>query len=375
MGGAASRHVRVVKDAALWYSCAGPLVTVPAVGSLVVYFPQGHVEQQQRLAQADERTHELMVRFELQPVDEAEAVRAQAAASQEARRAGAAGRRGGRQGREGEKAGAQEAREEGGMDTDNGRTQAARPGGLQAQAAAVQGGVHTHMGAHAQLHMCCKRLSTSDAAPHGGFFIPRKAAESLFPALVSSPLDANEEGPCQQLVASDVFGREWNFRHVYRGSPRRHLLTAGWSALCASWGLAASDRIVFLRAGNGALKVGARRSEAVLAAQQRRQRERERGGGATDSASSAGAAKEGPSNSVAHATAAAGGGRGGGDAAAMMVTASEVLEWAAHCHGVKRAFSVVYHPWYPPSLLPSSHLPPPSSRPAPFPLLPFLCLP
>ncbi|CAI7908054.1 unnamed protein product, partial [Closterium sp. NIES-53] len=53
MGGAASRHVRVVEDAALWYACAGPLVTVPAVGSLVVYFPQGHVEQQQRLAQRD----------------------------------------------------------------------------------------------------------------------------------------------------------------------------------------------------------------------------------------------------------------------------------------------------------------------------------
>ncbi|GJP37832.1 hypothetical protein CLOM_g22238 [Closterium sp. NIES-68] len=144
--------------------------------------------------QADERTHELMVRFELQPVHEA---------------------------------------------------------GLQA-------GVHTNVALHARLHMCCKRLSSSDAAPHGGFFIPCKAAESLFPAL-----NANEEGPCQQLVASDVFGRDWNFRHVYRGSPRRHLLTAGWSALCASWGLAASDRIVFLRAGNGALKVGTRRSEAV----------------------------------------------------------------------------------------------------------------
>ncbi|CAI5474510.1 unnamed protein product [Closterium sp. Yama58-4] len=494
MGSAANRHVRVVEDAALWYACAGPLVTVPAVGSLVVYFPQGHVEQQQRLAQrdppqstesespprsppsglsspiaistsesqsqshnsgddspspshggnsglsqspsqsdssgctlprgcasasppsagqcaqssgspggrggsgggsgtrgadsgsaaesaqakrrqqlppshifcrltavalqADERTHELMVRFDLQPVDEAEAVRVQAAASQEARRAGAGGRR---RGRNGEKADAQEERsEEGGMDADGGRTQAARSGGLQAQAG-VQAGVHTHMGAHARLHMCCKRLSTSDAAPHGGFFIPRKAAESLFPAL-----DANEEGPCQQLVASDVFGREWNFRHVYRGSPRRHLLTAGWSALCASWGLAASDRIIFLRAGNGALKVGARRSEAVLAAQHRRQRERERGRGASDGASSAGAAKD-SSNTGAHAIAAAATSRGGGGSAATAavasVTASQVLEWAAHCHGVKRAFSVVYHPWYPPLL--SSLLPTPALFPSP----------
>lgn len=29
----------------LWYACAGPLVSLPPVGSYVVYFPQGHSEQ------------------------------------------------------------------------------------------------------------------------------------------------------------------------------------------------------------------------------------------------------------------------------------------------------------------------------------------
>jgi hypothetical protein len=29
----------------LWHACAGPLVAMPPVGSLVVYFPQGHSEQ------------------------------------------------------------------------------------------------------------------------------------------------------------------------------------------------------------------------------------------------------------------------------------------------------------------------------------------
>jgi len=29
----------------LWHACAGPLVSIPPVGSLVVYFPQGHSEQ------------------------------------------------------------------------------------------------------------------------------------------------------------------------------------------------------------------------------------------------------------------------------------------------------------------------------------------
>lgn len=34
----------------LWHACAGPLVSLPPVGSLVVYFPQGHSEQVCRLS-------------------------------------------------------------------------------------------------------------------------------------------------------------------------------------------------------------------------------------------------------------------------------------------------------------------------------------
>ncbi|KAE8714075.1 hypothetical protein F3Y22_tig00110201pilonHSYRG00197 [Hibiscus syriacus] len=29
----------------LWHACAGPLVFLPPIGSVVVYFPQGHSEQ------------------------------------------------------------------------------------------------------------------------------------------------------------------------------------------------------------------------------------------------------------------------------------------------------------------------------------------
>ncbi|RWW34311.1 hypothetical protein GW17_00000916 [Ensete ventricosum] len=32
-------------DSELWHACAGPLISLPPVGSLVVYFPQGHSEQ------------------------------------------------------------------------------------------------------------------------------------------------------------------------------------------------------------------------------------------------------------------------------------------------------------------------------------------
>lgn len=34
-----------VLNSELWHACAGPLVSLPAVGSRVVYFPQGHSEQ------------------------------------------------------------------------------------------------------------------------------------------------------------------------------------------------------------------------------------------------------------------------------------------------------------------------------------------
>lgn len=34
-----------VLDSELWHACAGPLVSLPAIGSRVVYFPQGHSEQ------------------------------------------------------------------------------------------------------------------------------------------------------------------------------------------------------------------------------------------------------------------------------------------------------------------------------------------
>lgn len=29
----------------LWHACAGPLISLPKRGSVVVYFPQGHLEQ------------------------------------------------------------------------------------------------------------------------------------------------------------------------------------------------------------------------------------------------------------------------------------------------------------------------------------------
>jgi auxin response factor len=37
--------VRKTLNSELWHACAGPLVSLPQVGGLAYYFPQGHSEQ------------------------------------------------------------------------------------------------------------------------------------------------------------------------------------------------------------------------------------------------------------------------------------------------------------------------------------------
>jgi hypothetical protein len=100
-----------------------------------------------------------------------------------------------------------------------------------------------------------KTLTQSDANNGGGFSVPRYCAETIFPRL-----DYNEDPPVQIVLAKDVHGKVWKFRHIYRGTPRRHLLTTGWSNFVNHKKLVAGDAIVFLRSANGDLCVGVRRS-------------------------------------------------------------------------------------------------------------------
>ncbi|KZV55554.1 auxin response factor 18-like [Dorcoceras hygrometricum] len=60
----------------------------------------------------------------------------------------------------------------------------------------------------------------------------------------------------QNVIAKDVHGETWNFRHIYMGTPRRHLLITGWSTFVNQKKLVAGDSIVFLRADNRDLCVG-----------------------------------------------------------------------------------------------------------------------
>ncbi|CAN4119514.1 unnamed protein product [Withania somnifera] len=101
-----------------------------------------------------------------------------------------------------------------------------------------------------------KILTPSDANNGGGFSVPRFCADSIFPRL-----NFVAEPPVQNLVIRDIHGCEWEFRHIYRGTPRRHLLTTGWSKFVNSKKLVSGDSAVFIRKNTtGELHVGVRRA-------------------------------------------------------------------------------------------------------------------
>ncbi|KAL9859086.1 Auxin response factor 22 [Arabidopsis thaliana] len=66
--------------------------------------------------------------------------------------------------------------------------------------------------------------------------------------------------PAQELIAIDLHGNQWRFKHSYRGTPQRHLLTTGWNAFTTSKKLVVGDVIVFTRGETGELRVGIRRA-------------------------------------------------------------------------------------------------------------------
>ncbi|KAJ7960002.1 Auxin response factor [Quillaja saponaria] len=101
----------------------------------------------------------------------------------------------------------------------------------------------------------CKTLTASDTSTHGGFSVPRRAAEKVFP-----PLDFSQQPPAQELIARDLHDVEWKFRHIFRGQPKRHLLTTGWSVFVSAKRLVAGDSVLFIWNEKNQLLLGIRRS-------------------------------------------------------------------------------------------------------------------
>ncbi|WRX27072.1 B3 DNA binding domain - like 10 [Theobroma cacao] len=211
----------------LWHACAGPLISLPKRGSVVVYFPQGHLEQVSDFsgvaAAYDLPPHVFcrVVDVKLHAEAATDEVYAQVSLVPESEQT----------------------------------EQKLREGKIEA------GGEEEDVEADIKSttpHMFCKTLTASDTSTHGGFSVPRRAAEDCFP-----PLDYNQQRPSQELVAKDLHGLEWRFRHIYRGQPRRHLLTTGWSAFVNKKKLVSGDAVLFLRGEDGELRLGIRRAAQI----------------------------------------------------------------------------------------------------------------
>ncbi|XP_060191390.1 auxin response factor 3 isoform X1 [Lycium barbarum] len=206
----------------LWHACAGPLISLPKKGSAVVYLPQGHLEH---LSEYPSVAYNLPAHVFCRVVD----VKLQA------------------------DAGTDEVYAQVSLVPDNQQIeQKWRDGDIDAdtEEEEIEGA-----GKSITPHMFCKTLTASDTSTHGGFSVPRRAAEDCFP-----PLDYRQQRPSQELVAKDLHGIEWKFRHIYRGQPRRHLLTTGWSAFVNKKKLVSGDAVLFLRTGDGELRLGVRRA-------------------------------------------------------------------------------------------------------------------
>ncbi|RVW95885.1 Auxin response factor 3 [Vitis vinifera] len=209
----------------LWHACAGPLISLPKKGSLVVYFPQGHLEQ---LSDYPAVAYDLpphvfcrVVDVKLHAEVVTDEVYAQVSLVPETK--------------------IKQKLQEGEIEADGGEEED------------IEGSIKSMTP-----HMFCKTLTASDTSTHGGFSVPRRAAEDCFP-----PLDYKQQRPSQELVAKDLHGFEWRFRHIYRGQPRRHLLTTGWSAFVNKKKLVSGDAVLFLRGGDGELRLGIRRAAQI----------------------------------------------------------------------------------------------------------------
>ncbi|GER33537.1 auxin response factor [Striga asiatica] len=206
-------------DSELWHACAGGMVQMPPVNSKVFYFPQGHAEH--TLATVDFGALPKIPPMILCRVD---AVRYLAD-----------------------------------PETDEVYTKICLiPVGKNEQHSFDDGSAPGNTGSapNEKPNSFAKTLTQSDANNGGGFSVPRYCAETIFPRL-----DYTADPPVQNVIAKDVHGETWNFRHIYRGTPRRHLLTTGWSTFVNQKKLVAGDSIVFLRAENGELCVGIRRAK------------------------------------------------------------------------------------------------------------------
>ncbi|XP_058744380.1 auxin response factor 2-like [Vicia villosa] len=105
-----------------------------------------------------------------------------------------------------------------------------------------------------ELYSFNKILTSTEISTLGRLYIPKEHAERCFP-----PLDMTLKPPMHDLVAKDLHGNEWNFRHIYSSYEKKHMLTNGWSTFVNSKNLAPGDSCIFVSGENGEFGIGIRR--------------------------------------------------------------------------------------------------------------------
>ncbi|GMH29288.1 hypothetical protein Nepgr_031131 [Nepenthes gracilis] len=170
----------------LWHPCAGPIVSLPPVESCVVYFPQGHNVQVAASTnneidahipnysslppQLPCQLHDVIMHTDLE-IDEVYAkLTLQPLTPQEQ------------------------------------KDMCSLPDELGAPSTQLT-------------NYFCEPLTASDTSTHGGFFVPHRVAERVFPSL-----DYFHQPPAQELIVRDLHDNKWEFRHIIRGQPKRHII-------------------------------------------------------------------------------------------------------------------------------------------------------
>ncbi|XP_076932521.1 auxin response factor 11-like [Bidens hawaiensis] len=202
----------------LWKSCAGPLVDMPKEGERVYYFPQGHIEQVE--ASMNETSTQEIPHFELNSKILCHVVNTHLLAER---------------------------------DTDEVYAQVTLLPTMDQRELTSRDPCLPEP-ARPGMHSFAKVLTASDTSTHGGFSVLRKHAQECLPALIM-----NQEAPSQDIEAFDLHGTLWRFKHIFRGQPKRHLLTTGWSNFVTQKKLVTGDTLVFLRNENGHSRIGVRR--------------------------------------------------------------------------------------------------------------------
>ncbi|KAL2513763.1 Auxin response factor 1 [Forsythia ovata] len=181
----------------LWHACAGPLVTVPREGERVYYFPQGHMEQLE--ASTQQGIDQQLPSFNLPAKILCKVMYVHLRAEAE---------------------------------TDEVYAQITLLPEQQTEITSPDPPLPEPQ--RSTVHSFCKTLTASDTSTHGGFSVLRRHADDCLP-----PLDMSQQPPWQELVATDLHGHEWHFRHIFR------VITFFY--------------LSFNRGENGELRVGVRR--------------------------------------------------------------------------------------------------------------------